>query len=67
LGGRRGLNQGQPTILTYPSSSLDRERMVEAIKSVGKLTREARIAMRTIDAARGGLDWTPDLGPLAKV
>ena len=45
--------EDQDTVLTYPSSSLDRERMIELIKSVGKreLMREARIAMRTIDAA----------------
>jgi hypothetical protein len=44
---------GQDTVLTYPSSSFDRERMIAAITSVGKreLMREARIAMRTIDAA----------------
>ena len=38
-------------ILTYPSSSFDRERMVALIKSEGKreLMREARIAMRTIN------------------
>jgi hypothetical protein len=42
----------EATVLTYPSSSFDRERMVALIKSVGrrKLMREARIAMRTIDA-----------------
>ena len=45
-------SEGQDTVLTYPSSSYDRERMIELIKSVGKreLMREARIAMRTIDA-----------------
>jgi hypothetical protein len=45
----------QDTVLTYPSSSFDRSRMVELIKSVGKpeLMPEARIAMRT-DAARVG-------------
>ncbi len=47
----------QESVLTYPSSSIDRERMVELIKSVPKreLMREAKIAMRTIDAvhARG--------------
>jgi hypothetical protein len=44
------------TVLSYPSSSFDRERMAAAIKSVGKreLMREARIAMRTIDAVRAG-------------
>jgi hypothetical protein len=42
----------EATVLTYPSSSLDRDRMIAAIKSVGKreLKQEARIAMRTIDA-----------------
>jgi hypothetical protein len=44
--------EDQDTLLIYPSSSLDRERMIALIKSVGKreLMREARIAMRTIDA-----------------
>lgn len=44
--------EDQDTVLTYPSSLLDRDRMIERIKSVGKreLMREARIAMRTIDA-----------------
>jgi hypothetical protein len=42
----------QDTVLAYPPSSPDRERMIERIKSVGKreLMREARIAMRTVDA-----------------
>ena len=45
--------EGADAVLTYPSSSFDRERMVALIKSVGKreLMCEARIAMRTIDAA----------------
>lgn len=45
-----------PTVLTYPSSTFDREQMLAAIKSGGKreLMREARIAMRTIDAAWAG-------------
>ena len=45
-------SEGADAVLTYPSSPFDRERMVELIKSVGKreLMREARIAMRTIDA-----------------
>ena len=44
--------EGQDMVLTYPASSFDRDRMITAIKSVGKrqLMREARIAMRTIDA-----------------
>jgi hypothetical protein len=44
--------EDQDTILIYPSSSTDRERMIELIKSVGKreLKCEAKIAMRTIDA-----------------
>lgn len=44
--------EGQDTVLTYPPSSFDRDRMITVIKSVGKrqLMREARIAMRTIDA-----------------
>ena len=48
--------EDQDTVLTYPSSSFDRERMIAPIKSVGKreLMREARIAMRTIDAAWDG-------------
>jgi hypothetical protein len=48
--------EDQDTILIYPSSSLDRGLMIERIKSVGKreLMREARIAMRTIDAAWSG-------------
>jgi hypothetical protein len=50
--------EGQDTVLAYPPSSLDRERMIVAIKSVGKreLMREASIAMRTIDGA-----WTGDV------
>ena len=46
--------EAQDTVLIYPPSSVDRERMIERIKLVGKLElkREARIAMRTIDAAR---------------
>jgi hypothetical protein len=49
--------EDQDTVLIYPSSSFDRERMIERIKSVGKreLKGEAHIAMRTIDAA-----WTGD-------
>ena len=45
--------EDQDTVLTYPSSSLDRERMIELIKSVGKweLMREARVGTRTIEAA----------------
>ena len=48
--------EDRDAILTYPASSLDREYMVALIKSVGKreLVREARIAMRTIDAAWSG-------------
>jgi hypothetical protein len=47
-------SEGQDTVLIYPSSSFDRERMIAAIRVVGKreLMREARIAMRTIDAGR---------------
>jgi hypothetical protein len=50
--------EDQDTVLTYPSSSFDRGRMVERIKSVGKreLKREARIAMRTVDAVWAGVD-----------
>jgi hypothetical protein len=50
--------EGQDTILIYRLSSLDLERMIDRIKSVGKreLLRKARIAMRTIDAARAGQD-----------
>jgi hypothetical protein len=46
--------EDEATVLTHPSSSFDRERMIALIKSVGKreLMREARIAMRTIDAVR---------------
>jgi hypothetical protein len=45
-------------VLIYPSSSFDRERMIERIKSVGKrgLMREARFAMRTIDTVWAGGD-----------
>jgi hypothetical protein len=52
--------EGQDTVLIYPSSSFDRERMIALIKSVGKqklkseLMREAGIAMRTVDAACEG-------------
>ena len=44
--------EDQDTILTYSSSDFDRSRMVELITSVGKreLKREAKIAIRTIDA-----------------
>ena len=50
--------EDQDTVLTYPSSSFDRERMIMVIRSVGKreLMREARIAMRTIDAVWAGQD-----------
>jgi transposase len=53
----------QESVLTYPSSLFDRERIVELIKSVGKheLAREAKIAMR------GRLvylpPYTPELQP----
>jgi hypothetical protein len=49
-------SEDQDGVLIYPSSSLDRERMSALIKSVGKreLMREARIAMRTIDASLEG-------------
>jgi hypothetical protein len=52
----------QDTVLTYPSSPPDRERMVVLIKSAGKreLMREARIAMRTIDAVWVGQDVADD-------
>ena len=48
--------EDEATVLTYPSSSFDRERIIALIKSVGKreLKRETRIAMRTIDAAWAG-------------
>ena len=54
--------EDQDTVLTYPSSSYDRKRMVALIKSVGKreLMREARIAMRTIDAVWVGQDIADD-------
>jgi hypothetical protein len=50
--------EDEATVLTYPSSAFDRERMITLIKSVGKreLMREAGIAMRTIDAAWVGGD-----------
>ena len=49
-------SEDRDTVLTYPPSPFDRDRMITAIKSVGKreLMREARIAMRTIDAAWAG-------------
>jgi putative sterol carrier protein len=48
--------EGQDTVLIYPSSLFDRERMIERIKSAGMLEvkREARIAMRTINAVWKG-------------
>jgi hypothetical protein len=51
-------SEDQDTVLIYPSSWVDRERMIERIKSVGKreLMREARIAMSTIDAVHQGQD-----------
>ena len=54
--------EGQDTVLVYPSSSFDRERMIERIKSVGKreLKQEARIAMRTINAVWAGGDVADD-------
>jgi hypothetical protein len=54
--------EGQDTVLTYSPSSFDRDRMVASIKSVGKreLMREARIAMRTIDAIRDGQEVEDD-------
>jgi hypothetical protein len=55
-------SEDQDTVLIYPPSSLDRERMIALIKSVGKreLKREARIAMRTIDAAGKGQEIRDD-------
>jgi hypothetical protein len=49
------------TVPSYPSSSFDRDQMTAAIKSVGKrqLMREARIAMRTIDAVWAGEEVGP--------
>jgi hypothetical protein len=49
-------SEDQDTVLMYPPSSFDRERMIALIKSVRKreLMREARIAMRTIDAVWEG-------------
>ena len=60
-------SEDQDTVLTYPSSSFDRDRMIAAIKSVGKreLMREARIAMRTIDAVEGGDVADEDLKRMA--
>ena len=54
--------EDQDTVLIYPSSSFDRERMIERIKSVGQreLMREARIAMRTIDAVWAHQDVTDE-------
>jgi hypothetical protein len=54
--------EGQDTVLTYPSSSYDRERMIALIKSVGKreLMRQARIAMRAIDAVHAEADIADD-------
>ena len=54
--------EDQDTVLIYPSSSLDRARLIELIKSVGKreLMRGAAIAMRTIDAAWVGQDIADD-------
>jgi hypothetical protein len=48
--------EDQDTVLIYPSSSFDREHMIERIKSAGMLEvkREARIAMRTISAVWKG-------------
>jgi hypothetical protein len=49
-------SEGQDTVLTYPPSSFDRDRLIAAIKSVGMLEvkREAHIAMRTINAVLEG-------------
>jgi DNA polymerase elongation subunit (family B) len=49
-------SEDQDQTLTYPSSSFDRDRMIALIKSVRQreLMREARIAMRTIDAVWRG-------------
>jgi hypothetical protein len=52
--------EDEATVLTYPSSSFDRERLIALIKAVVKqklkreLMREAGIAMRTIDAVLKG-------------
>jgi hypothetical protein len=48
--------EDQDTVLIYPSSLFDRDRMIERIKSAGMLEvkREARIAMRTINAVWKG-------------
>ena len=52
----------QGSVLIYPFSLFDRERMVELIKLVPKreLMREARIAMRTIDAIYDGGECVSD-------
>jgi DNA-binding transcriptional regulator PaaX len=49
---RFALKRVNTSVLTYPPSSFDRDRLIAAIKSVGMLEvkREARIAMRTINA-----------------
>jgi hypothetical protein len=54
--------EGQDTVLTYPPSSFDRDQMIASIKLAGKreLMREARIAMRTIDAAWTGAEIADD-------
>jgi hypothetical protein len=60
----------QDTVHSYPPGSLDRERMLELIRSVGRreLSREAKIAMRTIDAAHNNDPSVKDdqLGRLAE-
>jgi hypothetical protein len=55
-------SEDRDTVLTYPSSSFDRDLMIGLIKSVGKreLRRETRIAMRTINAVHEGQDIAPE-------
>jgi hypothetical protein len=55
-------SEDEATVLTYPSSSFDRERMIALIKSIGKreLKQGARIAMRTINAVWAGGDVADD-------
>jgi hypothetical protein len=47
-------SQDRDAVLTYPSSSFDRERMVALSVGKRKLRREACIAMRTIDTVWAG-------------
>jgi hypothetical protein len=55
-------SEDHDTVLTYPPSPFDRNQMIATVKLVKKrkLVREARIAMRTIDAVWTGAEVADD-------